>query len=238
MRGTSLRVGNTTIRIEDGEDAIVPLHPQDRYGGLRGKSVAMRRLMARLEKAGQSDAPVLITGESGTGKELVARALHEQGKRRDGPFVTVDCAALSPNLISSELFGHERGAFTGAEALQLGAFERACGGTLFLDEVGELPAEQQTFFLGALERRSFVRVGGSKNIETDVRVVSASNRDLRAEVNSGRFRLDLFYRLAIGRFQVPPLREHAEDIPLLVEHFLRELGSEQSVHEVVPEQAM
>jgi DNA-binding NtrC family response regulator len=177
-------------------------------------------------------------GESGTGKELFARAVHEHSKRADGPFVVVDCASLTPTLVASELFGHEKGAFTGADRRHQGAFERADGGTIFLDEIGELPEQLQPNLLGVLERRRFRRLGGRDEIEVDVRVVSATNRDLRAEVNAGTFRLDLYYRLAVVRFAVPSLRERPEDIPILIEHFLREAGETAPMGEVVPPAVM
>jgi DNA-binding NtrC family response regulator len=182
--------------------------------------------MAWVKRAGRSDASVLVTGESGTGKELVARAIHERSPRAEGPFVTVDCGALAPSLVASELFGHERGAFTGADRQRTGALERADGGTLFLDELGELPLELQPALLGALERRAFSRVGGDAEIAVDVRVVAATNRDLRADINEGAFRLDLFYRVAVLKLALPPLRERREDIPVLVRAFLDELDPE------------
>jgi DNA-binding NtrC family response regulator len=194
--------------------------------------------MAQIDKAAASDTPVLLVGESGTGKELIARALHEKGARAKGPFVTVDCGSLSPSLVASELFGHEKGAFTGAHERHTGAFERANGGTIFLDEIGELPAALQPTLLGALERRRFRRVGGRDEVEVDVRVVSATNRDLRAEVNAGQFRLDLYYRIAVVVLRVPPLRERREDVPVLVEHFLREAGEDGRLEEIVTAETM
>jgi DNA-binding NtrC family response regulator len=185
----------------------------------------MRRLMATIQRSAAGSSSILITGESGTGKEVTASAIHRLGARADGPFVTVDCGAIPPSLIASELFGHERGAFTGADRQRIGAFERAEGGTLFLDEIGELGTDIQSSLLGVLERRRFRRVGGSDEISLDVRVLAATHRDLRAEVNAGRFRLDLYYRLAVVVLQIPPLRERPEDIPALVDHFLAELGS-------------
>src|SRR5262249_23519056 len=158
---------------------------------------AMRRLLHRVEKAAQSDAAVLLVGESGTGKELIAHALHDLGPRAAGPFVTAGCGALAPPLVARELFGPERGALARAGPQPLGAFERAQGGTLLLDEIGELPAALQATLLGVLERRRFRRLGGRADISVDVRVVSATHRDLRAEVNAGTFRLDLYYRLAV-----------------------------------------
>ena len=222
--GTQLRLGRSTVSVEEGAQSQVEVLDADRLGDLRGREPATRRLMAQVQKAAQTDASVLIVGESGTGKELIAQALHTLGTRRDKPLVTVDCGALASNLIASELFGHEKGAFTGAERRHIGAFERAHGGTLFLDEIGELPAELQPTLLGALERKRFRRVGGREELEVDVRVVSATNRDLRAEVNANTFRLDLYYRIAVVVLHVPPLRERRGDIPLLVEHFLRESG--------------
>ncbi|RMH41926.1 MAG: FHA domain-containing protein [Deltaproteobacteria bacterium] len=219
--GTVIQVGATKLRFEPlGESVEVELASEDSFGGLVGRSVPMRELFARLEKIAASDATVLITGETGTGKELVAEAIHEHSRRRDGPFVVLDCGSIPQNLIESELFGHEKGAFTGATHAHAGAFERANGGTVFLDEIGELPLSMQPKLLRVLERKEVRRVGGTKTIATDIRVVAATNRDLGVEVNRGRFREDLYYRLAVARVHVPPLRERREDIPLLVEHFL------------------
>ncbi|HEX2672535.1 MAG TPA: sigma-54-dependent Fis family transcriptional regulator, partial [Polyangiaceae bacterium] len=201
--GAELRLGNTRLRVHDGDASVVELYESDELGELKGKTELMRRLMAQVTTAARSSVPVLVIGESGTGKELVARAVHDSGPRSAGPFVTLDCGALAPNLVASELFGHERGAFTGADRQHLGAFERAHGGTLFLDEIGELPAELQPQLLGALERKRFRRVGGRADIEVDLRVVCATNRDLRAEVNAGVFRLDLYYRIAVVVLRLP-----------------------------------
>jgi DNA-binding NtrC family response regulator len=191
--------------------------------------------MAWVTRAARSDASVLLVGESGTGKELVARAIHDHGTRADQPFVTVDCGALAPTLVASELFGHEKGAFTGADRQRIGALELAHQGTLFLDEIGELPTELQPALLGALERRTFRRVGGQVEVPVDVRVVAATNRDLRSEVNAGGFRLDLYYRLAVLRLELPPLRERTGDVLVLVGHFLKERGFTGSVAEVFSE---
>src|SRR5262249_1899349 len=191
---------------------------------LLGRTSEMRTLMAAISRAARSDASILIAGETGTGKELIARAIHDESPRAGGPFETVDCGSLMPTLVASELFGHEKGAFAGADARHVGSFERGSGGTLFLDELGELPASLQAALLGALERRSFRRLGGTTPIAVDVRVISASNRDLMREVNTGAFRQDLYYRIGVVTLRVPPLRERAGDIPLLVEHFLRESG--------------
>ncbi|MCA9611653.1 MAG: sigma-54-dependent Fis family transcriptional regulator, partial [Myxococcales bacterium] len=176
-------------------------------------------------RAAASDVAVLLVGESGTGKERVARALHDLGPRVTRPFVTVDCGALAPTLVASELFGHEAGAFTGATHRHVGAFERAHGGTLFLDEIGELPEALQPTLLGVLERRRFRRLGGKEELSVDVRVISATHRDVRADVNRGRFRLDLFYRLAVVTLEMPALRERLEDLETLIEGFVAELGA-------------
>jgi DNA-binding NtrC family response regulator len=223
--GTVVKIGRSTVRFGDGESATVEMHRQNQLGELRGTSPVMRRLMAQIERAARTRSSVLLVGESGTGKELIARAIHEaESPDRDRPMVTVDCGALSSSLVASELFGHERGAFTGADRQYAGAFERATGGTLFLDEIGELPVDLQSNLLGALERRRFRRVGGRQEINVDIRVLGATNRDLRAEVNAGKFRLDLYYRLSVITLKVPPLRDRPEDLPLLIEGFLRETG--------------
>jgi len=237
-RGAVLTLGNTRVRIDDGTRITLALHGDDELAGLHGRTQVMRRLMARVHKAASAQMAVLVIGESGTGKELIARAIHEESSRQKKPFVTVDCGALSPTLVASELFGHEKGSFTGAEQQHVGAFERADGGTLFLDEIGELGADLQPTLLGVLERGRFRRVGGRKEVSVDVRVVAATHRDLRAEVNEGSFRLDLYYRLAVIVLGVPPLRERIEDVPLLVEHFLREVGHDGAVGEVFSDAAM
>jgi DNA-binding NtrC family response regulator len=236
--GAVLQLGRTRIRVSDGDEVTLPMHDRDVLAGLRGRSPAMRRLMAAVERAAGSDVSVLVVGESGTGKELVSRALHDLGPRAGRPFVAVDCGALAPSLVASELFGHERGAFTGADQQHAGAFERAHGGTLFLDEIGELPLALQANLLGALERRRIRRLGGRADIAIDVRVVSATNRDVRGDVNAGAFRLDLYYRLAVVTLRLPPLRERPEDIELLVEHFLRECGHDGPIDELISPAAM
>lgn len=236
--GSTLQVGRTRLVVTDGDQLTLEIHASDSLAGLRGRTPVMRRLMAGIQRAANSDVSVLVVGESGTGKELVARGLHDLGPRSRKPFIAVDCASLSPALVASELFGHERGAFTGADQQHVGAFERADGGTLFLDEIGELPLALQASLLGALERRRFRRLGGRTEIEIDVRVVSATNRDLRAEVNSGAFRLDLYYRLAVVTLALPALRDHAEDLDLLVEQFLREAGYVGPVSDLLSEATM
>jgi DNA-binding NtrC family response regulator len=236
--GSTLAIGHTQLRVEDGRTVLLELRESDALCDLKGRSQAMRRLMARIQKVAETDVSVLIVGESGTGKELTARAIHELSHRASKPFITVDCGAISPTLVQSELFGHERGAFTGADQRHVGAFESADGGTLFLDEIGELPSAIQVTLLGALERKRFRRVGGTQEIPVDVRVVSATNRDVRAEVNAGSFRLDLFYRLAVTVLEMPPLRDRPEDVPLLVESFLTQAGWTQGVDALFPADAM
>jgi two-component system response regulator HydG len=188
--------------------------------GLLGDSAAMAQVREQVRKVAGTEATVLVLGESGTGKELVARALHQGGRRRDGPFVSVSCAALPEGLLESELFGHEKGAFTGAVRRKIGRFELAHGGTLFLDEVGELPPSVQVKLLRVLQERRFERVGGEETLEVDVRLVSATNRDLQKRVREGHFREDLYYRLAIVPLSLPPLRARAGDVELLARHFL------------------
>ena len=189
-----------------------------------GRSPAIRKLLEEIRRVGPSMARVLIQGEHGTGKELVARALWASGPRREMPFVAMNCAAIPEELVESELFGHERGAFTGATQARRGHFEEADGGTLFLDEVADLSARAQTKLLRVLQEGEFTRVGGSRTIRVDVRVLAASNRDLAELARSGRFREDLYFRLAVIPVTVPPLRERPEDIPLLVEHFAAQLA--------------
>jgi two-component system nitrogen regulation response regulator NtrX len=191
-----------------------------------GRSQAIEELRRQIAIAAPTNGRVLIHGENGSGKELVARAIHALSTRRDGPFVEVNCAAIPEDLIESELFGHERGAFTGAVARRRGRFEAAHQGTLFLDEVGDMSLKTQAKVLRALEEQAFERVGGKETIRVDVRVIAASNRDLRDLIAHGRFREDLFYRLSVIPVEVPPLRERTEDIPLLVEHFVRLFCSE------------
>ena len=191
-----------------------------------GKSDSLSRVRQMISKAAPARASVLITGESGVGKELVARAVHEQSDRKNGPFIVVHCAALSETLIESELFGFEKGAFTGAENVHKGRFELADGGTIFLDEIGEVNLATQVKLLRVLQEHKFERVGGEKSIEVDVRVVAATNRNLEEEVKAGKFREDLFYRLNVVRIEMPSLRERMDDIPLLMHAFLREFNIE------------
>ncbi len=196
----------------------------DKFAELVGDSDKMGMVRRTVEKIAATDTTVFVAGESGTGKELVARAIHRLSKRANGPFIKVNCGALTETLLESELFGHERGAFTGAIKQKLGRFELADGGTLFLDEVGDVPAAMQVKLLRALQEQEFERVGGEAPIKVDVRVVSATNKDLEAEVSAGRFRQDLFFRLHVLPVKLPPLRERREDIPILVAHFIHKLA--------------
>jgi DNA-binding NtrC family response regulator len=235
--GAILGLGDSLVRVRDGGAAMRDLHEATTLGGLVGASAGMRALMARVRKTASSSVPVLILGESGTGKELLARAIHDGSPRRDRPFVTVDGAALTESLFASELFGHERGSFTGAHQRHIGAFERASGGTLFLDEVGELSDAMQSMLLGVIERGRFRRVGGQQDISADVRLVSATHQNLRAHINRNRFRLDLYYRLAVVVLDVPPLRERPEDIEPLTMHLLRQQNASATVTDLFsPEQ--
>jgi len=223
--GTQLRIGDTTLAVEDAGSSLAPPVPADlpRSADLVGDSDAIRDVVRLVHRVARVDSSVLIHGETGTGKEVIARAIHEASPRRDRELVVVDCGSLPASLIASILFGHEKGAFTGADQRRAGAFERAEGGTVLLDEIGELPLEVQPALLGVLERRSFTRVGGAQPIAVDVRVLAATHRDLRAEVNAGRFRADLYYRLAVAKIAIPPLRERTEDIEALVRHFVQRL---------------
>ncbi|MDR2945408.1 MAG: sigma 54-interacting transcriptional regulator [Candidatus Adiutrix sp.] len=196
------------------------------FDKLVGKSKPMQELFQLLEKVSPTKANVLITGESGTGKELVAQALHYNSPRKDGPFVAVNCSALSPTLLESELFGHEKGAFTDARQSRAGRFELAGGGSLFLDEIGEMDPGLQVKLLRVIQERRFERVGGSQSLAMDVRLMAATNRDLKKEVAAGRFREDLFYRLNVVHLHLPPLRERLDDLPLLVRHFLKMYGED------------
>ncbi len=219
-----LAIGDSRVRVrpDKGEQASVPV--VSTFGSIVGVSAAMQRLYATIERVAASDIDVLIHGESGTGKELVATEIVQRSSRAQGPLVVVDCGSISPTLVESELFGHVRGAFTGADRDREGAFEAADGGTVFLDEIGELPLELQPKLLRALEQREVRRVGTSRSKRVDVRVIAATHRELEREVNRGRFRDDLFYRLAKVNVRVPPLRDRIEDLSALVESFLVAFG--------------
>lgn len=219
-----VRLGDSIVELRELASASkeeVSLTPA--FGSAVGNSLAMRRLFGMLDRIARTDSTVLIEGESGTGKEIIATELVRRGPRRKKPFVIVDCASISPSLIESELFGHRRGSFTGADRDRMGAFEAAHGGTVFLDEVGELPLDMQPKLLRALESQQIRRIGDHSTISLDVRVVAATNRRLEREVNNGRFREDLFYRLSVVTVRLPPLRDRLEDLQMLVNVFLRQL---------------
>ncbi|MDI1477642.1 sigma 54-interacting transcriptional regulator [Polyangium sp. y55x31] len=228
--GARVRVGRTTLLVDQvNEDICEALSPEDGFGPLLGQSAAMRRIFAALPRVAQSESTVLLEGETGTGKGVLAAAIHEASPRAAGPFVVLDCAAIAPTLIESELFGHVKGSFTGAQADRAGAFEQAKGGTIFIDEIGELPLDMQPKLLRALEERSVKRVGSNQRVKLDVRVIAATNRDLRTEVNRNTFRADLFYRLNVVRIHVPPLRERTGDIERLARHFHAELVPDKPI---------
>jgi DNA-binding NtrC family response regulator len=222
--GATVQFGATPVRIAAAESIALPPSEHDRFGAMAGQSVAMRELFAVLEMASPTDATVLIEGESGTGKELAARAIHDASSRAGGPFVVVDCSAATENLIDSHMFGHVRGAFTGADRDRKGAFVEASGGTLFLDELGELPIAAQAKLLRVLEAQTVQPVGADRPVSVDTRVVAATHRDLARMVAAKEFRFDLFYRLAVVHVALPPLRERLEDLPHLIATFYRGRG--------------
>ena len=223
---TVIRLGQTKMRFEPLQGEVeIDLSDENRFFDLVGNSVRMREIFAVLQKISATDLTAMIRGETGTGKELVARAIHQGSSRAEHALVVQDCSAIPKDLIESTLFGHERGAFTGATERYRGSFEQADGGTIFLDEIGELETTLQPKLLRVLENREIKRVGGDKMIPVDVRVVAATNRDLRAMVNEGTFREDLYYRLSVVQVNLPPLRERPEDVPLLVDAFLQELSA-------------
>ncbi|MEM1025059.1 MAG: sigma 54-interacting transcriptional regulator [Myxococcota bacterium] len=233
--GTVLDLGGTELQVMESKDAVKILPSNhDRFGQARGKSLVMREIFGVLEAIASTEATVLLLGETGTGKDVLARAIHQASARSEGPIVTVDCGAIAPTLVESELFGHERGAFTGAEERSAGAFERAHGGTLFLDEVGELPVDVQPKLLRALEERVIQRVGGNESQRVDVRIVAATKRDLREEVRRGRFREDLWFRLAVVPLTLPPLRQRRDDIPVLAQSFARAFAERTRHQATIP----
>jgi transcriptional regulator with PAS, ATPase and Fis domain len=233
--GCSLVVGATTIRVTFGEQPLaLTLSPRESFGDVLGASTEMRRVYALMERIAPTDATVLIQGETGTGKEVVARAIHEASKRRRGPFVAVDCGAIAENLIESELFGHVRGAFSGAMTERRGLFEEADGGTIFLDEIGELTVSLQPKLLRVLEMREVRRVGANTTRKVDIRVVAATNRPLAGSVNDRTFREDLYYRLAVCEIGLPPLRARREDVPMLANAFYRRItGTEDALPDAI-----
>ncbi|MRG96528.1 sigma 54-interacting transcriptional regulator [Polyangium spumosum] len=231
-----IELGESIVRVRELSATAaddVPAAPS--FGSIFGASLGMRRMFELLKRVAKTDANVLIEGESGTGKELIATEIVRRSPRANKPLVIVDCGAISPNLIESELFGHVRGAFTGAERNRVGAFEAADGGTVFLDEIGELPLDMQPKLLRAIASRDIRRMGENQSRKVDVRVVAATNRRLEREVNLGRFREDLYYRLSVVTVRVPPLRERIEDVPLLVNCFLSALEATDKAHLFSPE---
>src|SRR5690349_15110612 len=223
--GSVVGAGAVELKFTPFEERIEILPSEkETLGEMVGKSPAMREIFGLIERIAPTDATVLIEGETGTGKDMVARTLHQLSKRRDAPFIVVDCGAVAGTLIESELFGHEKGAFTGAVAARQGAFELASGGTVFLDELGELSLDLQPKLLRVLEQRELRRVGSTKTIKVDLRVVAATRKDLRSEVEKGKFREDLYFRLNVVPITAPPLRERREDIPLLIDHMLVKLA--------------
>jgi two-component system nitrogen regulation response regulator GlnG len=209
----------------------------DVEGAIVGSCPAMREVYKAIGRVAAQDVPVLITGESGTGKELVARAIYQHGPRAKAPFLALNCAAIPENLLESELFGHEKGAFTGADRRRIGKFEQVSGGTLFLDEIGDMPLALQAKILRVLQEQAFERVGGNETVRTDVRLIAATHHDLEADAAAGKFRADLYYRLGVFTIHLPPLRERDDDLPLLVRHFLRRFSRQlgRQVQEVAPE---
>jgi transcriptional regulator with GAF, ATPase, and Fis domain len=227
--GEVLTLGTSRVQVAPLEDVVeMPAAGEHTLHGLVGRSATMQALIARIEAVGPSESTVLLQGETGTGKERAAEALHLASKRAGKPLITVDCGAMPATLIDAELFGYERGAFTGADRSFAGAFERAQGGTVFLDEIGELPLSLQPKLLRVLESREVRRLGGLKVIPVDLRVIAATHRDLPLEVSSGRFREDLYYRLAVVTLTMPPLRDRVEDLPLLIVHLLEQMGADPS----------
>jgi DNA-binding NtrC family response regulator len=222
--GETLRVGDTVLRVEAGEAQQEAAPQQTRFGAFVGGSDEIRRLYPTIARIAASDIPVVIEGETGTGKEVLAEALHDEGPRASGPFVVLDCTTVAPSLVESALFGHERGAFTGATAAAAGLFEQADGGTLFIDEIGDLDVALQAKLLRAIERSEVRRIGGKQWARVDVRIIAATRRDLDREVQAGRFRDDLFFRLAVARIELPPLRRRRKDIALLAAHIWQALG--------------
>ncbi len=225
--GSIIGLGNTRLQFVPLEERVeIPPSQEHYFGDVFGSSVEMKRIFTMLKKISPTDITVTIEGETGTGKELVARAIHSRSQRAKGPFVVIDCGSISKSLIESELFGHEKGAFTGATQARRGAFEMANGGTIFIDEIGELGPEMQPKLLRVLEQREVRRLGGNEVSKVDVRVIAATNRDLVSEAQRGRFREDLFYRISVVRIHLPPLREKGEDIPFLAQQCARDFSEQ------------
>jgi DNA-binding NtrC family response regulator len=234
--GAEVKVGRTLLKYLPEEEAVEPeIADSDYFGQLVGRNVKMRRLFKLLDDVAKNNATVLIEGETGTGKELIAEEIHNHSNRANGPFIVFDCGAVPRELIESSLFGHVKGSFTGAITDRKGAFAEAHGGTIFLDEIGELPLELQPTLLRALDKKAVRRVGANVYEKVDVRIVAATNRDLRQEVAAKTFREDLYYRLAVIRVTLPPLRERGDDIKILVDHFLRSFSPQGKQLIVTPE---
>ena len=225
--GDLIRLGGSTVRVRAHSSRAVSAPRQGGFGRMIGASPEMRRLYPLCERIAAAAIPVVIEGETGTGKEVLAEALHEMGPRAQAPFVVFDCTAVPPSLVEAELFGHERGAFTGAVSARKGVFEQAEGGTLLIDEIGDLDLALQPKLLRAIERSEIRRIGGDRTLRVDVRVLSATRRDLDAEVQRGRFRDDLFHRLTVGRIELPPLRRRDGDVSVLARHFARQVGGDE-----------
>jgi two-component system response regulator GlrR len=222
--GAALALGDDPLSFSEERDTRSE-RERERFGRMVGQSAPMRAVFETLERASATDATVLLEGETGTGKEITAEALHRGSRRRDKPFLVVDCGAIPPQLLESELFGHERGSFTGAVSSRQGVFEAASGGTVFLDEIGELSIDLQPKLLRVLERREVRRIGTNQHVPVNVRLVAATNRGLREQVAARKFRSDLYYRLAVVEIRLPPLRERITDLPFLVEYIARGMGS-------------
>jgi two-component system, NtrC family, response regulator GlrR len=228
--GSLIRMGATVVQFQlSAESNPIPLSERTTFGSLVGASVSMLRVFGLLERAASSDSTVLLEGETGTGKGQMAQSIHRHSARKKAPFQTIDCSSIPANLLESELFGHEKGAFSGATERREGIFESANGGTIFLDEIGEMPQDLQPKLLRVLEDRVIRRIGSNQERAVNVRVIAATNRDLRAEVNLGRFRSDLYFRIAVLKVSIPPLRQRPEDIPSLVDHILRSFGASETV---------
>jgi transcriptional regulator with PAS, ATPase and Fis domain len=232
--GMTLALGRAQLAFDAGKASVrVALSEKEQFGLMVGSSQAMRAVFARLEQAAASESTVLLLGETGTGKDVAAESIYRESARKNGPFVVVDCGAMAKQLVESELFGHERGAFTGADRTRRGAFETAHGGVLFLDELQNLELDLQPKLLRVLERKEIQRVGGTERIPVDVRVIAAANVDLRAEVNAHRFRPDLYYRVAVFDVVIPPLRERPDDLPLLVDELLRGIEADAATLDAI-----
>ena len=232
--GTEFQLGKTKIVFVPLQETIeYMLSNKENFGGMIGSSVPMRRVFHIAETYAPTDATILIEGETGTGKEVLAEEIHRHSKRKDKPFIVLDCASLAKDLIASELFGHTKGSFTGATSDRIGAFEHADGGTIFLDEIGDLSLDLQPKLLRVLEKREIRRVGSNKVKNVDVRIISATNRNLKTELNNEKFREDLFYRLSVVHIELPPLRKRKEDVPVLTRKFLLEFAGEDAVSQIV-----